>query len=124
MSGEIALKYTRSRHGDSDFGRSRRQFEVLLAIKDELTSTKITPKSPIVRELLAEVSTNLDLNQIATLADFVGGPEEYKTTLIQLTDENVLLSGTSTSGAFILLPREGVDRWGEVQTFIKDKISF
>lgn len=123
MDGATALKYTRSRHGDGDFGRSRRQFEVLVAIKDEASSTKLNPKSPIIRTLLEEVRTNLDIAQIATLADFVGSPEDYKISFIHLTDENVLRAGTSLGGAFILLPREGDGKWTAVKKYIQDQFN-
>jgi LCP family protein required for cell wall assembly len=36
MDGETALKYARTRHGDDDFQRARRQQQVLVAIKDQI----------------------------------------------------------------------------------------
>ena len=38
MDGELALKYVRTRHGDSDFGRLQRQQQVMLAIRDKAVS--------------------------------------------------------------------------------------
>ena len=36
MNGEVALEYARTRHLDSDFGRSKRQVQVLLAVLERL----------------------------------------------------------------------------------------
>jgi len=41
LDGETALKYVRTRHGDNDFERSRRQQQVLLAIKDKIVENKL-----------------------------------------------------------------------------------
>lgn len=45
MSGSLALKYVRSRHAEgdegTDFARSRRQQQLIMAIKDKLTSKDI-----------------------------------------------------------------------------------
>ena len=50
MDGELALKYVRTRHGDSDFGRLQRQQQVMLAIRDKALSIGSIDKVPEVVE--------------------------------------------------------------------------
>ncbi|MBI2103828.1 LCP family protein [Candidatus Woesebacteria bacterium] len=123
MDGDTALKYVRSRHGDGDFGRSQRQFVMLDAIKDKVLSLEIIPKfGAVFDELTKLVRTNLSVSQIKSIADLFTNPDEYKIIPLHLTDENVLRQGKSSTGAFILLPREGVDKWTDVQFFIQENL--
>jgi len=46
LDGESALEYVRSRHQDSDFGRMKRQQQVLLAMRDRAMSLGMLPKLP------------------------------------------------------------------------------
>ncbi len=56
MNGERALEYARTRHPDSDFGRMKRQQQVLLAVKHKAKNPAIILKAP---ELLRIVGDNL-----------------------------------------------------------------
>ncbi len=119
MDGDIALKYVRSRHGDGDFGRSERQFIILKAIADKVISKGIITKfPPLFDELTGLVRTNLKVSEIKSVAEFFIKPEDYQVSSFHLTDENVLKQGKSSSGAFILLPREGENKWQGVHRFI------
>ncbi len=123
MNGDTALKYVRSRHGDGDFGRSERQFTVLTAIKDKVLSLEVIPKfGAVFDELIKLVRTNMNVAQIKSIASLFTNSDEYKIITLHLTDENVLREGKSSTGAFILLPREGVDRWTGIQSFIREKL--
>lgn len=113
MSGDDALKYVRSRHGDGDFGRSRRQFEVLKAILQ-----KANIKS--VETAFDFVNTDLDLSEVNTILEEVGNPLDYSVSSINLTDENVLVSGKSNAGAYILEPKNG--DYNSIKEFIKSSL--
>jgi LCP family protein required for cell wall assembly len=52
MDGELALKYVRTRHADSDLGRLRRQQQVMLAVRDKALSLGALSHLP---ELVAAV---------------------------------------------------------------------
>ena len=111
MDGANALKYVRSRHGDGDFGRSRRQFEVLKAILQ-----KANIKS--VGSAFDFVDTNLTLDKVNEILAEIGNPLEYSVSYLGLTDENVLVSSKSSGGAYILVPREGQD----IKSYIKNNL--
>lgn len=76
LDGQTALKYARSRHSSDDIDRSRRQQQVLYALRDQvLAANKIPELAPKAFELWAELSqgikTGLSLDQILQLAWWV-----------------------------------------------------
>jgi LCP family protein required for cell wall assembly len=76
LDGTTALEYVRSRHGDlqSDFGRSARQQQVLLAIKDLATDPSVIGHIPDLAASLSDaVKTDLTLAQILQLASLARG---------------------------------------------------
>lgn len=115
MKGEEALKYVRSRHGGSDFERSRHQFEVLKAILQ-----KGRPES--VAEALNFVKTDLSLESLQTLVKEIDNPLEFSVSTIGISDQNLLVSGKSSIGAYILIPKLGENKYDEIKQYIKDNI--
>ncbi len=72
FDGEMALKYARTRHGNSDFDRAHRQQQVMLAILNQVASLKLLPNlaknaSQIYDTLQSAIHTNLALDQILAL---------------------------------------------------------
>jgi LCP family protein required for cell wall assembly len=69
MDGELALKYVRTRHGDSDFGRLQRQQQVMLAIRDKAVSIGSINRVPEVLNAVSDsLQTDLTLPEILSLA--------------------------------------------------------
>jgi LCP family protein required for cell wall assembly len=78
MDGATAALYVRSRHGRSDFSRSRRQQAVLLGLRTELESAGGVTRLPTLwQEFESSVSTDLKRYQLFDLARRVlaAGPE-------------------------------------------------
>lgn len=71
MDGDLALRYARTRHGSSDFDRSRRQQQVLKAILHEVRARGLLGQvalfPELARELQQNVSTTLPLSDLDTL---------------------------------------------------------
>ena len=69
MDGTLALKYARTRHVDNDFGRARRQQQVLLALKNKILSQGMLPtlirNLPGLARSLAESVQTLSLIHIS-----------------------------------------------------------
>lgn len=99
MTGEDALKYVRSRHGGSDFERSKHQFEVLKAILQ-----KANIKS--VASGLSFVKTDLTLEKVEEILSEIGNPLEYAISYVGISVDNVLTNSKSSTGAYILIPKE------------------
>ncbi|MBC8507545.1 MAG: LCP family protein [Anaerolineales bacterium] len=74
LPGDLALAYARNRStGDGDFGRARRQQQVILGIRDRIIDFEMLPtlieKAPaLYRELVGGVNTNMQLDELIKLA--------------------------------------------------------
>ncbi len=124
LDGTTALKYVRSRHGDSDFGRSARQFAVLKGITDKIISFQSLGKfDEIVSNLSQIVKTDLDLATIKSLVGVLGDPKAYTTNNIQLTTDNLLNNSKSSDGQFILIPKAGNFNFEGIKNYIKSNIN-
>ncbi len=73
MNGALALKFARTRHGDSDFERTHRQQQLILALREKVTRLNMLPdllrQAPALwSQLQAGILTNLTLDQMLGLA--------------------------------------------------------
>ncbi len=72
FDGETALKYARTRHQDSDFGRAARQQQLLLAVRQKVTALGFTgmiaQAGNLYRQVENGVRTDLSLEQMIRLA--------------------------------------------------------
>ena len=76
LDGRHTLQYVRSRHGDllSDFGRSVRQQQVLLAMQQRTAGMDLVTALPsFARDLNGHVKTDLDLVRLTQLMLFMRG---------------------------------------------------
>ena len=76
LDGRHTLQYVRSRHGDllSDFGRSVRQQQVLLAMQQRTAGMDLVTAIPsFARDLNGHVKTDLDLVRLTQLMLFMRG---------------------------------------------------
>lgn len=120
LDGTTALQYVRSRHGDSDFGRSARQFAVLEGVAAKLISFQAAGKfDDIVNTISSSVKTDLDAGTIKSLVGIIGDPKAYIFNTVQLTTDNVLNQGTSSDGQFILYPKTGMFDYSGTQAYVK-----
>jgi LCP family protein required for cell wall assembly len=73
MSGTNALEYVRSRHNDiqSDFGRSERQQQVLLALRSKAAGIKAEDVPSLAASLKGQIKTSMNLQRIVTLLPIV-----------------------------------------------------
>jgi LCP family protein required for cell wall assembly len=69
LDGVHALEYVRSRHNDlqSDFGRSRRQQQVLLAIRQKAKQLSPEDVPALANAIGGELKTNISINQVVAL---------------------------------------------------------
>lgn len=117
MSGEKALEFVRSRHGNngegSDFARSKRQEKVIVAVKNKIFSfgTLANPSkiSNLLNSLSDHIKTNMELYEIIRLANLAKGIDYTKTITKVLDDsrDGPLYSDITVDGAFILKPKTG-----------------
>lgn len=115
MGGEMALIYVRSRHGlgeeGSDFARSRRQQDVLLALKEKLTepSVWISPAriSPLVSAFERTIETDMNVGELATVGKIATRISQEN--IRRVTIEPLLYTPpVSWYGRYVLLPKDGI----------------
>lgn len=124
LDGTTVLKFVRSRHGDSDFARSLRQFAVLQGIAGKLISFQMANKlNDIINTISQIVRTDLDAGTIKSLISVMGDPKAYSTKQIQLTTDNVLNQSTSSGGAFILVPKAGNFNFSGIKDYISSNLN-
>ncbi len=95
MTGARALIYARSRHGNngqgSDFARSRRQQQIIVALKAEIESIGGIGKLPDVINALGDnVLTNLTIGDAEALYSLVQGVNPATIEHISIDDNNFL----------------------------------
>ncbi len=123
LTGSEALKFVRSRHGDSDFGRSERQFAVLLGIEKKLLSLgALTKGFNVVENLVDIVKTDMNLATIKQLIGVLGNVDQYEITEIHITEDNLVNASKSTDGQFILVPKNGNNNFEGIKNYIRGKI--
>lgn len=125
MNGETALKYARSRQSTSDFDRSRRQQQVMIAIKDKLGVIDIIANPKKLTAMIGIVGSNLrtdmnieEMTKLYTLVKAV----DNKKTITKVLDASVdspLKSSTNGGGAYIIIPKKGADDFSEVKEFVQ-----
>lgn len=115
IDGSTALKYARSRHTTSDFDRSRRQQELIYAIKETAkTNGILTSPSKIKSVYLSlknNIDTNIEIREILELAS-IGAKFDRNNILKTALNDNPVEKGGFLyvppreiyGGAFVLRP--------------------
>lgn len=130
MDGDAALKYVRSRHGTngeaSDFARSKRQQNVIVAVKEKILtpSLLLNPKKIITLfdTIKESVETNITTKEMILMAKLA-----FKVDVENIAHE-VLSTGpasplyaTSINGAYMILPRGGT--WDTVREIAENLLT-
>jgi LCP family protein required for cell wall assembly len=109
LGGAVSLAYARNRYTEgSDFDRSDRQMQVIMAIRDKIVNLDMLPtliqKSPAIYEQLsAGIHTNLTLEQIIRLA--LLAKDVSREDILQRTiGEGEITFGVASNGDQILKP--------------------
>ena len=112
LDGLHAMQYVRSRHGDlqSDIGRSKRQQQVLLAIRQKAKQVSPTDVPNLANALGGEVKTSIGLEKIAELIPLAASFDnpDAITNMVMLPP---LFHGGGPGGSL-------VPNWGAILPFV------
>ena len=104
MDGKAALEYARSRLSTSDFDRSHRQMQIILAVREKALRLNLIPRVPELMVTMADiVQTDLQPGNIITLAR-LGGEIEQENLKSAIIDHTMTVEHVTPSGAQVLLP--------------------
>ena len=127
MDGERALEYVRSRHAEgaegSDFARSRRQQDVIIALKEKIVnpSTWLSAERISALPKVFDEATDTDMNmgEIATIGKWFMRAKESAVKKIAL--ETLLEQPPEYlyGGRFVLVPKE---TWDAVHSYIASQL--
>jgi len=118
MDGETALKYARSRKTTSDFDRSKRQQQIIHALKNKALQTKVVLDKDKLTSLLSTIKDNLETNlkvrEMITMGAIAGDYNSENIITKQVHDDPVQCGGflyappiENNGGAFVLTPAGG-----------------
>jgi len=123
MDGKTALKYARSRHDDpmGDFGRARRQQQVMLAIRDKIMQVNALPRllpraGEIASTLGDAIQTDLSLQQMMGLAR-LGTQIDRNRIKSGFVDQTVTLPYTTPDNDQVLVPMRD-----EIRKLVRDTL--
>ena len=104
MNGMQALEYVRSRHGDlrSDFGRSQRQQQVLLALRSKAKVLGISDLPDVANAMANDFSTDMSIPQVAALLPIANGITLQNVQQVILAPP--FTKGATVGGEDVLLP--------------------
>jgi LCP family protein required for cell wall assembly len=105
MDGKTALQFVRTRHADSDFGRTRRQLQFLVAMSDQALKLNILPKVPsLIAQFRDSVKTDLSANEIISLARLASQIESDH-IVTRSIDETMVTPWVTPQGGSVLIPK-------------------
>lgn len=120
LDGETALKYARTRHVDDDYGRARRQQDVIRAVLDKVTrADMIASLLPQAWKLVSTMRSSIETNMpIALQLELAGYMRDASLREIrqEVIDDRFGTINDSSDAGWILIPdrdkvRAAVDRF-------------
>lgn len=123
LGGRDALYYIRSRFSSSDFERSRRQHEVIAALKNKVVQLNVATNPALILELREIVDkyvrtdmSLLEMERIISLAqdNLTISPHQE---VLEPTADGMLISTQTEDGRYVITPR--TDDWNEVRNFFQ-----
>ncbi len=104
MNGELALQYARTRHQDGDFGRSQRQIQILLAMREKALRLDLLPRLPqLLQSMWGTVETDLTPQDVITLAQ-VAAKVKKEGIKSHTIDQSMTVELTLSTNAAVLWP--------------------
>ena len=125
LSGEKALQFARSRHGNngegSDFARARRQQIILESFRDKALSASTILNPSKISGVLSDVGNHVEvdmeiweLSRFASIAQHVNKDEIINKVVDNGLSGLVYSEISSETGAYVLVPRAGLGDFSEI----------
>ncbi|MBN2084611.1 MAG: LCP family protein [Anaerolineales bacterium] len=106
MDGSLALWYVRARQASSDFDRTRRQQEVIVAVAQRLLDLRAIPNLPGFFKIFMEYfESDLTLDDITPFADMAGSVSLSSLRRYRVTTPDGCSNWTTPQGGMVLLPK-------------------
>lgn len=126
FNGSAALKYARCRKGNcgDDYGRAKRQQQVLVALKEKLTKLNILTNPAKISEIFTiigeHIRTDLQLWEIERLASIAKDVDQTKiTSKVFDNSSEGLVKNSMIDGASVVVPIAGIGNHSAIQAFVR-----
>lgn len=125
MDGNLALKYARSRKTTSDFDRSRRQMQVMAAVREKILTLGILGNPKKITDLLNilgdHIRTNMSVSEIRALWDEGKSLDTTKIVnkVLDTGTNGLLISGQDSRGYYVY-PKKGIDNFSAIASLAKN----
>lgn len=125
FNGEKALKYARSRQSTSDFDRSRRQQQVLVALREKLLKSENLANPKKITDLLTilgnHLKTDLQVNELTKLFGLIKETDHSNTVteVLDTATESPLRATNDPQAGYIIIPKKGINDFSQVQEFVR-----
>ncbi len=109
LDGETALKYARTRHEDSDYGRARRQQDIIRAVMDKVLRADMIPTvlsnaGALLTTIRSSVDTDIPLATQIELASYLQKNKLHDIRQLVLDNHYGIEDPNGPDGAWILRP--------------------
>lgn len=127
FDGHRALLYAKSRETSTDFARSERQRQIMIALKDKILSAGTYSNPLKISGLLSSfgdnIYTDFSLNDIKRLYTIISKiPSGDISSLDLVTPPHDLLSTGNMGGLSIVKPKAGLFNYGPLQNYIRNAL--
>ncbi|EKE06354.1 MAG: cell envelope-related transcriptional attenuator [uncultured bacterium] len=129
MSGELALKFVRSRNAEDDEGtdiaREKRQQKVIEAVREKLLSKEVLLKPSVLRKLydvtISHIETDIDKNNMVLIIKFLF-ESRNNIKFLSIPEDMLIISQNNKKydKQYVFIPKSG--SWKELQEWIKKEI--
>jgi len=125
MDGALSLKYARSRETTSDFDRSRRQQQVMNAMKDKIFTLGFASNPKKITDMLNvlgdHVRTNMQASEMRTFWELIKtlDTENIVNKILDTSPGGLLVASQDARGYYIY-PRKGITNFSDLQILLKN----
>lgn len=127
MDGSAVLRYVRSRHTSSDFSRSVRQREVLVALRKKILTSGTLANPLKIQQLVSTFGNNVftdistvDLMRLYSIVNTIDDSAITSTDLV--SGEHALVSTDMVGSTSVVRPKLGFDRYSDIQTYVRSQL--
>lgn len=124
FKGALALKYARSRQSTSDFDRSRRQQQIILAAKEKALKLNILANPKKITDLITilgdHLRTDLQSGELTKVVGLVNDLNDDLTVskVLDTNGDGPLRSINDPAAGYIIVPRSGINDFSEIQDLV------
>lgn len=126
MNGKRALMYARSRETSSDFARSERQRQLLVALKQKVLTLGTLSNPAKIDGLMnafgSNVQTDLSTKAATRLYDIMKKIPDSDIGSLSLTSPASLVTTDRVGAASVVRPKAGFNTYSEIQAYVKAQL--